>query len=83
MISRSSIDQIMETVRLEEVIGEFVTLKKKGTNWVGNCPFHQEKTPSFVVTPAKNLYKSHDWLKGKGGYFMLGRLCVEVHAPGR
>ncbi len=47
----------METVRLEEVIGEFVTLKKKGTNWVGNCPFHQEKTPSFVVTPAKNLYK--------------------------
>jgi DNA primase len=47
----------MESVRLEEVIGEFVTLKKKGTNWIGNCPFHQEKTPSFVVTPAKNLYK--------------------------
>jgi len=57
LITRSSIDQIMETVRLEEVIGEFVTLKKKGTNWVGNCPFHQEKTPSFVVTPSKNLYK--------------------------
>ncbi len=47
----------MEDARVEEVVGEYVTLKKRGANLLGNCPFHNEKTPSFTVTPAKNFYK--------------------------
>src|SRR5271154_248757 len=47
----------MNTVRIEEVIGDFVTLKKRGSNLLGLCPFHNEKTPSFTVTPAKGIYK--------------------------
>jgi DNA primase len=47
----------MDTVRIEEVIGDFVTLKKRGVNMLGNCPFHNEKTPSFTVSPAKGIYK--------------------------
>ncbi len=57
MISRDTITKIMDTVRIEEVIGDFVTLKKRGVNMLGNCPFHNEKTPSFTVSPAKGIYK--------------------------
>jgi len=57
MISRSTIDNIISTVRIEEVIGEFVSLKKRGVNLLGVCPFHDEKTPSFTVSPAKGIYK--------------------------
>lgn len=57
MISRSTIDRVMDTARIEEVVGDFVTLKKRGGNYIGLCPFHNEKSPSFTVTPAKGIYK--------------------------
>jgi len=47
----------MSTAKVEEVIEDFVTLKRRGVNMIGNCPFHDEKTPSFTVSPAKNIYK--------------------------
>lgn len=57
MIPRETINQIMETARIEDVVGEFVTLKKHGSNLWGVCPFHKEKTPSFSVNPARNIFK--------------------------
>ncbi len=57
MISQSTIQEILDTARIEEVVGEFVTLKKRGSNYVGLCPFHNEKTPSFFVSPDKEIYK--------------------------
>ena len=65
MISRSTIDKVYETARLEEVIGEYVTLKKSGANFKGLSPFTQERTPSFMVSPAKQIWK--DFSSGKGG----------------
>jgi len=65
LIPKETIDQIFETARVEEVVGDFVQLKKKGTNLWGNCPFHNEKTPSFSVSPAKGIYKCFGC--GKGG----------------
>jgi len=57
MIKQSTIEQIMSTAKVEEVIEQFVNLKRRGVNMIGNCPFHDEKTPSFTVSPAKNIYK--------------------------
>ena len=57
MITRQTKDTILETARIEEVVGEFVSLKKRGSNLLGLCPFHNEKTPSFTVSPAKGFYK--------------------------
>ncbi len=57
MISRKSIDDVFETAKVEEVVGDYVNLKRKGANMAGLCPFHNEKTPSFYVSPAKNIYK--------------------------
>ena len=57
MIPKDTIDKIFETARIEEVVGDFVTLKKRGTNLLGLCPFHNEKTPSFNVSPVKGIYK--------------------------
>ncbi len=56
-IPRETVDQILQAARIEEVVGEFVTLKKRGSNMWGNCPFHNEKTPSFSVNPARNIFK--------------------------
>lgn len=56
-IPENIIQQVLETARIEEVIGEFVTLKKRGTNYTANCPFHNERTPSFSVSPTKGIYK--------------------------
>lgn len=56
-IPRETVDQILQTARIEEVVGEFVSLKKRGSNLWGNCPFHNEKTPSFSVNPARNIFK--------------------------
>jgi DNA primase len=65
MISKETIDRIFDTVRIDEVVGEFVNLKKRGVNLLGLCPFHNEKTPSFNVNPARNIYKCFGC--GKGG----------------
>lgn len=65
MIPKETIDLIFETARIDEVVGEFVQLKKRGVNLLGNCPFHDEKTPSFTVSPAKGIYKCFGC--GKGG----------------
>ncbi|MDX5325418.1 MAG: DNA primase [Bacteroidota bacterium] len=64
-IARETIDIIFETARIEEVIGEFVNLKKSGSNYKGLSPFTNEKTPSFYVSPAKQIFK--DFSSGKGG----------------
>lgn len=65
MISRSTIDQIYQAAIIEEVIGEFVHLKRSGSAYKGLSPFANEKTPSFFVVPAKGIYK--DFSSGKGG----------------
>ena len=57
MIDQETIQRIMDTARIEEVIGQFVSLKKRGSNHIGCCPFHNEKTPSFYVSPSKGIYK--------------------------
>ncbi len=57
MIPRETVDLILDTARIEEVIGDFVTLKRRGSSYVACCPFHNEKTPSFHVTPSKGIYK--------------------------
>ena len=56
-ISKKSIQQVLETAEIEDVVGEFVNLKKSGPRLKGLCPFHNEKTPSFTVTPSLNMYK--------------------------
>jgi DNA primase len=65
MISRETIDKVFETARVEEVIGDFVQLKKAGANFKGLSPFADEKTPSFMVSPVKQIWK--DFSTGKGG----------------
>ena len=57
MIPKETVDQILDTARIEEVVGDFVTLKRRGSSYVACCPFHNEKTPSFHVTPSKGIYK--------------------------
>ena len=57
MIPKETVDLILDTARIEEVVGDFVTLKRRGSSYVACCPFHNEKTPSFHVTPSKGIYK--------------------------
>lgn len=57
MIGQDTIQTILDAARIDEVISDFVTLKKRGVNLLGHCPFHNEKTPSFTVSPAKGIYK--------------------------
>jgi DNA primase len=57
VIARDTIQTIIQTARIEEVVGDFVTLRKRGVNMLGLCPFHNEKTPSFTVSPTKGIYK--------------------------
>lgn len=57
MILEKTIQEIRDTARVEDVISEYVNLKRRGVNLIGLCPFHNEKTPSFVVSPTKNIYK--------------------------
>lgn len=65
MISKTTIDNVFEAARVEEVIGDFVQLKKSGTNYKGLSPFSDERTPSFMVSPVKQIWK--DFSSGKGG----------------
>ncbi|MBC8047901.1 MAG: DNA primase, partial [Fimbriimonadaceae bacterium] len=57
MITKDTIAKIRDAARVEEVVGEFVQLKKRGVNYIGLCPFHNEKTPSFTVSATKGIYK--------------------------
>src|SRR6188474_2180394 len=57
MIPQETIQQIQNRIDIVEIVGGFVKLKKRGTNYLGLCPFHNEKTPSFTVSPAKEIYK--------------------------
>ena len=65
MITKTTIDKVFETARVEEVIGDFVQLKKAGSNFKGLSPFADEKSPSFMVSPVKQIWK--DFSTGKGG----------------
>ena len=65
MIPQKTVQEILDTAKIEDVVGDFVNLKKAGANLKGLCPFHNEKTPSFVVSPAKNICKCFGC--GKGG----------------
>jgi DNA primase len=57
VIPQETVNLILDTARIEDVVGDFVTLKRRGANFVACCPFHNEKTPSFYVSPAKGIYK--------------------------
>ncbi|MEZ4954239.1 MAG: DNA primase [Saprospiraceae bacterium] len=65
MIPQKTVQEILETAKIEEVVDDYVSLKRRGVNMIGLCPFHNEKTPSFTVSPAKNLFKCFGC--GKGG----------------
>ena len=65
MIDRATVDRIYAAANIIDIIGDYVTLKKKGVNYQACCPFHNEKTPSFVVSPSKGVYKCFGC--GKGG----------------
>lgn len=65
MIPKDTVDKIIETSRIEDVVGDFVSLKRRGTSMIGLCPFHNEKTPSFHVSVAKGIFKCFGC--GKGG----------------
>jgi DNA primase len=65
LISKKSIQEVLDTVRVEDVVGDFVGLKRRGVNMIGLCPFHGEKTPSFNVSPGRNIFKCFGC--GKGG----------------
>ncbi len=65
MIDHNTVQKILDSARIEEVVGDFVSLRRRGVNLIGLCPFHSEKTPSFTVSPAKNI--CHCFGCGKGG----------------
>ncbi len=65
MIDPSTIDRIIDTAEITDVVQDFITLKKRGVNYIGLCPFHNEKTPSFTVSPSKGIFKCFGC--GKGG----------------
>ena len=65
MIDRATVDKILDAARIVDVVGEFVTLRKSGVNYKGLCPFHDDKNPSFMVSPSKNI--CHCFVCGKGG----------------
>ena len=57
MISKETIAKINDEADIIDVLGDFISMKKAGSNYKANCPFHNEKTPSFVISPAKQIYK--------------------------
>ncbi|MEM8582794.1 MAG: DNA primase [Bacteroidota bacterium] len=65
MITEESVREVIETARIEDVVADFVSLRRRGQNFIGLCPFHNEKTPSFNVNPSRNIYKCFGC--GEGG----------------
>ena len=57
MIPQETVNLILDTAQIADVVGDYVTLKRRGANYVACCPFHNEKTPSVYVSPAKGIYK--------------------------
>lgn len=57
MIDKATVARIMDAARIEEVVADYVSLRKRGVNLIGLCPFHNEKTGSFIVSPAKGIFK--------------------------
>jgi len=82
MIPQETVDRILDTARIEEVIGDFVTLRRRGASLVACCPFHNEKTPSFYVTPSKGIYKCFGCGKAGSavGFVMEYEHCSYVDA---
>lgn len=82
MIPRETIDRIFEAAKIEDVIGSYVTLKKRGANLLGLCPFHHEKTGSFTVSPSKGIYKCFGCGKAGSavGFIMEIEQCSYVEA---
>lgn len=80
MIDQPTIDRIIDAAHIEDVVSQFVTLKKKGVNFVGLCPFHSDKTPSFYVSPSKNICKC--FACGEGGsavHFIMKHEQLSYH----
>jgi DNA primase len=82
MIPRETIDRIFEAAKIEDVVGRYVTLKKRGANLLGLCPFHHEKTGSFTVSPSKGIYKCFGCGKAGSavGFIMEIEQCTYVEA---
>ena len=82
MIPQQTVDVILDTARIEDVVGDFVSLKRRGANFVACCPFHNEKTPSFYVSPAKGIYKCFGCGKAGSavGFVMEHEHCTYVEA---
>ncbi|MCL4157865.1 UNVERIFIED_CONTAM: hypothetical protein GTU68_015596, partial [Idotea baltica] len=71
MISQNSIQKVLDTSSVQDIIADYVNLKKRGSNFLGLCPFHGEKTPSFTVSPTKNIYKCFGCGRGGGAVQFL------------
>ncbi|HEY9124898.1 MAG TPA: DNA primase [Bacteroidales bacterium] len=67
MIDQATIDKIYDAIQIIDVVGDFVSLKRRGANYLGHCPFHNEKTPSFTVSASKGIYKCFGCGKGGNG----------------
>lgn len=82
MIPQETVNQILDSARIEEVVSDFVTLKRRGASFVACCPFHNEKTPSFYVTPSKGIYKCFGCGKAGSavGFVMEHEHCSYVDA---
>ena len=82
MIPRETIDRIYAAARIEEVVGDYVSLKKRGANLIGLCPFHNEKTGSFNVSPAKGIFKCFGCSEAGHavGFIMKIEQCTYVEA---
>lgn len=76
MIPQETVTLILDTAKIEDVVGDYVTLKRRGANYVACCPFHNEKTPSFYVSPSKGIYKCFGC--GKSGT-AVGFVMEEEH----
>lgn len=71
MISQKTIGEIFDRMEVRDIIQDFVSLRKRGVNYIGLCPFHNEKTPSFTISPSKNIYKCFGCGRGGNGIDFL------------